>query len=88
MLNRAERNKTKLFIAEGQRIESFQIRRTPDTSWASFSGLTVGARKICKLNANHTDKLYLRVSARDEIDLKHVKIYAKSKDEVTSDKLF
>ncbi|MBQ7376996.1 MAG: alpha-L-fucosidase [Clostridia bacterium] len=64
-------------IAEGQRIESFQIRRTPEGTWALCAGLTVGARKICRVSAK-TDTLYLRINARDEIDLKHVKIYQKS----------
>ena len=64
-------------IAEGQRIESFQLRLEPNGTSVFYSGLTVGYKKICKPAFRLTmEKFYIRItSARDEVLLDNVHVY-------------
>lgn len=68
-------------IAEGQRVECFQIRRHRSDGAPSYAGLTIGARRICqKLNYWEdfvTNTLYLRVTARAEADILYCKAFAR-----------
>ena len=64
-------------ISEGQRVETFQLRRqNGDKEDTIYRGSCIGSNKICRLGVT-TDNLILHItSARDKVELEEIEIFA------------
>ena len=64
-------------ISEGQRVETFQLRRENNGKEDTiYRGSCIGSNKICRLGVT-TDNLILHItSARDKVELEEIEIFA------------